>query len=175
MHLNVEIKAKCHNPNKIREILESKNAENKGLDNQIDTYFKVNFGRLKLREGNIENYLIHYYRENKKDPKESHVLLFESDSKSNLKEILTISLGILTIVNKKREIYFIGNVKFHIDDIINLGSFIEIEAIDYEGNIGRDRLLEQCHYYLDLFNINREDLIDVSYSDLLLNKISKSY
>ena len=175
MHLNVEIKAKCHNPNKIREILESKNAENKGLDNQIDTYFKVNFGRLKLREGNIENYLIHYYRENKKDPKESHVLLFESDSKSNLKEILTTSLGILTIVNKKREIYFIGNVKFHIDDIINLGSFIEIEAIDYEGNIGRDRLLEQCHYYLDLFNINREDLIDVSYSDLLLNKISKSY
>jgi len=175
MHLNVEIKAKCHNPNKIREILESKNAENKGLDNQIDTYFKVNFGRLKLREGNIENYLIHYYRENKKDPKESHVLLFKSDSKSNLKEILTTSLGILTIVNKKREIYFIGNVKFHIDDIINLGSFIEIEAIDYEGNIGRDRLLEQCHYYLDLFNINREDLIDVSYSDLLLNKISKSY
>ena len=82
---------------------------------------------------------------------------------------------VLTIVNKKREIYFIGNVKFHIDDIINLGSFIEIEAIDYEGNIGRDRLLEQCHYYLDLFNINREDLIDVSYSDLLLNKISKSY
>ena len=175
MHLNVEIKAKCHNPNKIREILESKNAENKGLDNQIDTYFKVNFGRLKLREGNIENYLIHYYRENKKDPKESQVLLFKSDSKSNLKEILTTSLGILTIVNKKREIYFIGNVKFHIDDIINLGSFIEIEAIDYEGNIGRDRLLEQCHYYLDLFNINREDLIDVSYSDLLLNKISKSY
>ena len=100
MHLNVEIKAKCHNPNKIREILESKNAENKGLDNQIDTYFKVNFGRLKLREGNIENYLIHYYRENKKDPKESHVLLFKSDSKSNLKEILTTSLGILTIVNK---------------------------------------------------------------------------
>src|SRR3989344_2857877 len=168
MHLNVEIKAKCNNPDKIREILKSKNAENKGIDYQIDTYFKINFGRLKLREGNIENYLIYYSRENKKNPKESHVLLFKSDQKSNLKEILAKSLGILTIVNKKREIYFIENVKFHIDDVVNLGNFVEIEAIDYEGNIRKDELLKQCNHYLNLFNISKEDLIDVSYSDLLL-------
>ena len=81
---------------------------------------------------------------------------------------MTKSLGILTIVNKKRDIYFIENVKFHIDDVDNLGSFVEIEAIDYEGNFRKDELLKQCNYYLSLFNINNKDLIDVSYSDLLL-------
>ena len=33
-------------------------------------------------------------------------------------------------MDKKREIYFIHNVKFHIDNVKNLGTFIEIEAID---------------------------------------------
>lgn len=65
MHLNIEIKAKSNNQDAIREILKSKNADVKGIDHQIDTYFNVNFGRLKLREGNIENHLIHYQREDK--------------------------------------------------------------------------------------------------------------
>jgi len=63
--LNIEIKAKSNNQDKIRELLKSKHADFKGVDHQIDTYFKVNFGRLKLREGNIENNLIHYNRENR--------------------------------------------------------------------------------------------------------------
>ena len=60
MHLNVEIKAKCSDPKRVRNILESKGAEYRGLDHQIDTYFRVPNGRLKLREGNIENALIFY-------------------------------------------------------------------------------------------------------------------
>ena len=42
----------------IRQILINKKADYKGLDHQIDTYFNVNIGRLKLREGSIENNLI---------------------------------------------------------------------------------------------------------------------
>ncbi len=169
-HVNIEIKAKSNNQDKIREILKSKNADFKGIDHQIDTYFKVNSGRLKLREGKIENHLIYYERENKKTPKQSNVLLFKSNPKSSLKEILTKALGVLVVVDKQREIYFIGNVKFHIDIVKDLGSFIEIEAIDKEGKIGKDKLLEQCQSYLDLFKISQEDLISVSYSDLLLKK-----
>jgi len=52
MHLNVEIKAKCEDQNKIRNILNTANALFLGVDRQIDTYFKVSHGRLKLREGN---------------------------------------------------------------------------------------------------------------------------
>jgi adenylate cyclase class IV len=61
-------------------------------------------------------------------------------------------------------------VKFHLDHVNNLGSFVEIEAIDSDGKIGKDKLLEQCNYYLKLFKIKQEDLISNSYSDLLLKK-----
>lgn len=169
-HVNIEIKAKSNNQDEIREILKSKNADFKGVDHQIDTYFKVNNERLKLREGRIENHLIHYQRENKEGPKQSDVTLFKSDPKSSLKEILTKALGILVVVDKKREIYFIENVKFHIDVIEDLGTFVEIEAIDNDGTIGKDKLLEQCQFFLDLFKISQEDLISVSYSDLLLQR-----
>lgn len=169
-HLNIEIKAKSDHQDEIRAILKSKKADFKGIDHQIDTYFKVPVGRLKLREGNIENHLIHYDREDKDGPKPSRVILYNSDPKSSLKEILTKALGILVVVDKQREIYFIDNVKFHIDVVKDLGTFVEIEAIDKEGNIGENKLLAQCNLYMGLFKISQEDLISVSYSDLLLRK-----
>ena len=169
-HLNIEIKAKCNDHEKIRSILKSHNADFKGTDHQIDTYFKVNNGRLKLREGNIENFLVFYEREDKEGPKQSDIILFKSEPNSSLKEILLTSLGTLVVVDKQREIYFIENVKFHIDTVKNLGTFMEIEAIDIDGSFGKEKLLEQCQNYLDLFGIPKNDLISVSYSDLLLQK-----
>ena len=67
-HIAVDIKARCNNLDTIRKILQSKNADFKGVDHQTNTYFKINHGRLKLREGIIENYLIHYQREKKEGP-----------------------------------------------------------------------------------------------------------
>jgi len=186
-HINIEIKAKTADQDYIRKILKSQNADFKGVDHQIDTYFKVSSGRLKLREGNIENYLIYYERDNKSGPKQSNVNLYKCEQESSLKDILGKSLGVLAIVDKKREIYWIDNVKnseflstpktmgfsgvkFHLDNVKNLGTFVEIEAIDYKGNIGKEKLLNQCNYYMDLFKISKKDLISVSYSDLLSKK-----
>lgn len=170
-YLNLEIKAKCFEQDKIREkILSSDNAIFKGIDRQIDTYFNVNFGRLKLREGDIENCLIFYDRENVSGPKQSNVILydqFDKDSGRALKKILMMSLGKLAEVDKKREIFFIENVKFHLDTVKDLGTFIEIEALSDNGKITKDKLLEQCNYYLELFEINDEDLLKDSYSDMI--------
>jgi predicted adenylyl cyclase CyaB len=71
-------------------------------------------------------------------------------------------------VVKQREIYFIDNVKFHLDNVPGLGSFVEIEAIDANGTVGKEKLLEQCEYYMDKLSIQKEDLISLSYSDMLL-------
>jgi adenylate cyclase class 2 len=139
--VNIEIKAKSENNSKIREFLKLKNAEFKGTDHQVDTYFKAKNGRLKLREGSIENNLIHYNRENKKGPKQSDIILFKSEPGSTLKELLIKAIGVLTVIDKQREIYFIDNVKFHIDNVKELGTFIEIEAIDTKGTIGKEKLL----------------------------------
>src|SRR5690348_3858358 len=125
--LNVEIKARHSNTDHVRSYLLSQNADFKGTDHQVDTYFNVASGRLKLREGNIENNLIYYKRDNQAGPKSSHFHIVKVPDSKSLKEILAQSLGIKVIVEKKREIYFIDNVKFHIDEVPGLGSFIEIE------------------------------------------------
>lgn len=169
-HLNIEIKAKCLDQAKIRSMLLDKNADAKGMDHQIDTYFIVPKGRLKLREGNIENFLVYYERDDKEGPKESRILLLKNEPGSALKEILLKTQEVLAVVDKRREIFFIDNVKFHLDMVEGLGTFMEIEAIDNDGSIGIEELQKQCRHYMDLFGINEEDLLSVSYSDLMMQK-----
>jgi len=168
-HINIEIKAHCSNKEQIRKILEEKNADFKGIDKQTDTFFKVKKGRLKLREGNIENCLIYYDREDISGPKKSDVSLFPVQKNSSLKQMLLNSFEILVKVKKTREIYFIDNIKFHLDEVENLGDFIEIEAIDKNGKIVAKTLLKQCQKYLKLFKIKEQYLIENSYSDMILN------
>lgn len=167
-HINVEFKARCENLETIRAILESDGAEYKGTDHQIDIYFNVLKGRLKLRKGKIENYLIGYKRENCAAAKQSNVILFKTAPNTPLEEILTESLGVKVVVDKERDIYFIRNVKFHLDKVARLGNFIEVEAIDYDGEIGREKLQEQCDLYEGLLGVQDSDLIAESYSDMLL-------
>jgi adenylate cyclase, class 2 len=97
------------------------------------------------------------------------VLLYQNNKDGLLKELLTRALGILVTVDKQREIYFIDNVKFHLDTVKDLGEFVEIEAI---GNdiLDKHGLMEQCKFYLNLFGILKEDLIPYSYSDMLIQK-----
>jgi adenylate cyclase, class 2 len=169
-YTNIELKARCSDHSKIKNYLRSHGADFKGVDHQIDTYFNVPNGRLKLREGNIENYLVHYDRPDHIGPKPAHVSLHRTKpgNTAALKETLTMALGVLTVVDKHREIYFIENVKFHVDRVDGLvGTFMEIEAIDFDGSVSTQRLREQCEYYLSELGIKNEDQVVVSYSDLL--------
>jgi adenylate cyclase class 2 len=169
MHLNIEIKARCADHAPIRRILQQERAEFCGTDHQLDTYFRVPQGRLKLRRGTIENNLIQYHRDNQAGPKASHVHLYPvREVRDQLHAALAAALGILVEVDKKREIYFLENVKFHLDTVQGLGTFVEIEAIDEKGTIGAERLHEQCEHYLALFQIAEKDLLTHSYSDMLL-------
>ena len=167
--LNVEFKAKSDDIEGLESRLLELSPVYIGTDHQIDTYFNVTEGRLKLREGNIENSLIWYQRQNTGAAKQSDVLLYPHEPDINLKEILVKLHGIKVIVDKKRKIYFIGNVKFHFDRVKDLGTFIEVEAIDSTGDIGIDKLKEQCENYADMFGIKTADYIAVSYSDLILD------
>ena len=166
--LNVEIKAICRDASFVRSYLLSAGAVFKGMDEQTDTYFNVLNGRLKLREGNIENNLIFYERTNQAGPKNSQFQLVKVEDARGLKDVLTKSNGVKVIVKKRREIYYINNVKFHIDEVPGLGSFVEIEAGNLLADLSQQQLREQCDYYLNKFRIKEEDLIEVSYSDMLI-------
>lgn len=168
--LNIEIKARCDDPENIRKILQKRGADFKGIDHQTDTYFKVPNGRLKLREGNIEYSLVYYDREDISGPKRSDIVYYHPNKKAPVKELLSKALGKLITVKKKREIYYIDNIKFHIDEVEELGSFVEIEAIDETGSISAEQLYKQCTEYIELFKIKESSLLKNSYSDMLLEK-----
>jgi len=165
--LNIEIKSKIDNAQRIRDILKIQGAEFKGVDHQIDTYFKVASGKLKLREGKIENSLIRYERIETKNLKKSNIVLQKlGKDNSGLKNILTEQLGVEVVVDKQREIYFIDNVKFHIDQVVTLGEFVEIEAISH-GSFTEEELRSQCDKYIHLLDLKSSDFIDKSYSDMI--------
>ena len=165
--LNFEFKARTTELENLEKKFLELNPKFIGEDDQTDTYFNVDKGRLKLREGNIENSLIWYERENTAGAKQSDVLLYQHNPDKTLKDILLKLHGIKVIVEKRRRIYFIDNVKFHFDTIAQLGTFIEVEAIDKDGNLGIEKLKEQADKYAAFFNIQSEDFIAISYSDML--------
>lgn len=168
MPLNYEFKAKTDRLEELEKLLLQKAPRFVGEDHQTDTYFNVPTGRLKLREGNIENTLIQYHRSNVAGAKQSDVLLYHHQPDPSLKAVLVASLGIKVVVDKRRRIYFINNVKFHFDTVDALGTFVEVEAIDSDGSIGLEELKRQCAFYTDLFSIQPQDFLAESYSDLLL-------
>lgn len=178
MPVIVEVKAQTDRAEQIREILVGSNARFVGTDHQIDTYFDSPHGRLKLREGSIENHLIYYDRPNQTESKTSKVLLYrpnpepipEIGPRTELKALLRAAMGQKLEVDKMREIYFIDNVKFHIDEVKLLGQFVEIEAIDEDGSRTEAILRKQCEEYVKLLQIKPNDLIGCSYSDLVAAK-----
>lgn len=170
MHLNYEFKARTTRLDDQEAILKSLNPRFVGEDHQVDTYFHVAHGRLKLREGNIENSLIHYHRVNTAGAKQSDVILYEHQPAPALKQILSTALGVKVVVDKRRRIYFIDNVKFHFDRVEGLGTFVEVEAIDKDGTIDLPTLQQQCTHYAALLGVEPRDYMAESYSDLLLGE-----
>jgi predicted adenylyl cyclase CyaB len=166
---NFEFKARVENIEQFENKLLALHPVFKGLDHQIDTYFNIQKGRLKLREGNIENALINYDREDIAGSKKSVIILYQHEPNIALKQILSHQLGVKIIVDKKRKIYFIDNIKFHFDIVENLGNFIEVEAIDINNEFTMEELKKQCDKYHDFFELKDSDVIDKSYSDLMMD------
>jgi adenylate cyclase, class 2 len=143
-----------------------------GTEVQTDTYFNVTKGRLKLRESNLKNTLINYYREESAGPKLAEIMLYQYDANVMLKKILSDQLGIKVIVEKERKKYSINNAVFHFDLVDGLGAFIEVEVTDADGTFSLIEMNTIIDNYLQFFGIHKEQLIRASYSDLLLGKNS---
>jgi predicted adenylyl cyclase CyaB len=169
--LNFEFKAHLHDPAHVRATLKRLHARFLGTDRQIDTYFRVPSGRLKIREGRIENSLIFYQRTNSAHARRSTVEMMLLPRRNSVRAVLTRALGVLGVVDKRREIYFVGNVKIHLDRVRGLGTFLEVEAMTRTGDLRKVRA--QATKFQKLFAISPADIVPLSYSDLILEKRAK--
>ncbi len=167
--INIEFKARMRDEKRVRAALESLRPRVAGTDHQLDTYFNTPSGRLKLRQGNIENALIFYQRQNTTRVRPSKVLLCEFSDPAQartLKKVLASALGVTAVVDKVREIYFVDNVKIHLDRVRGLGKFLEVEAFVQKGSLRHGR--RQAEQMKEMFGVLPEDVLPHSYSDMIL-------
>ncbi len=164
---NIELKARLAGLDAAREIAESLATERLGVQHQVDTYFNCRNGRLKLRQiDNLRSELVWYARADEEGPKASDYAVVPISNPETLKMALTAALGVRGVVDKRREIYLVDNVRVHLDEVAGLGTFLEFEAVlgpGVEDAAGHARLagLQQQ------FGIAPADLLPGSYSDMI--------
>ena len=165
----VELKARAESLDPFRKKLKNLKTRHVGTFHQIDTYFEVPEGRLKLREteGKREAALVYYEREDIPGPKSCKVFILELQEPQFFRDFLHKVLNEKVVVDKTREIYRHQGTQIHLDTVEHLGTFIEFERRT-EGTpeaIRKDR--ETLQSLMKTLGIKTKDLIEGSYSDLL--------
>lgn len=171
---NIEIKAKVENLSQLENLAKEIKAKYLGLDHQVDTYFKTKEGRLKLRESSLKNgaYLIPYQRNNTQGPKVSDYTFLTAENPKDAKRLLAEVLGVEVEVDKLRAIYLIDNVRVHLDQVKNLGTFFELEAVYAETDeMTVQRETKKVDELLTYFHIPKVSLIAESYRELLIKNL----
>ena len=165
---NIEIKARLEDPRAAEAAAASLAGHQPQVLHQVDTYFNLAQGRLKLREhgeaGPAE--LIFYRRGDAATPRPCDYEIVPVADPGPLKALLARALGVKTVVAKERRVFLYRNVRIHLDRVEGLGSFIEFEAAmdpgsaDAEGEGMVTGLMER-------FSISPHDVIAGSYCDLV--------
>ena len=165
---NIEIKAQYADFVHARECVEKLKGKYLETIQQRDVYFQVASGRMKLRyiEGKMA-YLVAYKRDNQQEVRESEYYIYETESPEKLEQALLAVHHILATVEKVREVHLIDNVRVHLDQVEGIGQFIEFEAVLVAGKQA-DGEKEKLENYIAMFEIERENLIDCSYLDMVL-------
>jgi predicted adenylyl cyclase CyaB len=164
---NIEIKARKNDHAATRKTAEKIGARYEGQYSQKDTYYRVDDGRLKLRETDAtENQLIYYSRPDQRGPKISDYQIFAVEDIAALKDILGVAMGEWLIVEKRRLVYWYDDVRIHIDQVTDLGNFLELEGVITDPD-NSAAVRSKVDHLLKVFMIGKDDLVASSYSDLL--------
>jgi predicted adenylyl cyclase CyaB len=167
MTRNVEIKARIPDLATLRRRVVQVSLSGSEVLVQRDTFYIMPKGRLKLREfadGTAE--LIYYERPDKTGPKTSNYTRTQIADGASMRELLGRILEAKAVVSKRREVFFAGRTRINLDEVDNLGAFVELEVVltenemDSDGERVASALMEQL-------GVRKEDLIKQAYVDLL--------
>jgi len=165
---NLELKARVDDLKRLRNIAVKLGAAFGGKDRQIDTFYKVPEGRFKIRESSITgNELIAYSRCDKGGSMESEYERVRLYDVSRFKRLLGRAMDFEALVVKQREIFILGNARIHLDEVEDLGSFIEFELELEDKETGTCNAQSIIKELTRLFNIKEENIVACSYADLV--------
>ena len=167
MPTNIEIKAKVPDLEILRRKVEKLDVKETNEIFQEDTFFKIEKGRLKLRVfSNNQGELIYYLRDDVDGPKKSIYYIYNTNEPKILKNLLEFAIGIRGVVKKRRLLYLVGNTRIHLDEVENLGSFIELEVVLSDEQYDNEGIAIANNLMVKL-GIQKKDLIDKAYIDLM--------
>ena len=168
---NIEFKAELRNLEAARAQCKALDAQRIGLLRQTDTYYKLPDGRLKKREAPGEpTEWIFYHRPNRARPRMCNYTIL-SDSQAR-RRWGAYSLKPWLVVRKTRELWMIENVRIHLDEVDELGTFIEFEAM-----VSKDHDVKECHQSIahlrEAFRPIMGEPVSVSYCDLMAQQLEE--
>jgi adenylate cyclase class IV len=131
---NVEIKARLADREAARARVAALAPDRHEKLAQVDTFFRVPRGRLKLRKlGPASGELIFYERDDTTGPKLSSYAISPCENPDELAALLGAALGVRGEVAKERDVYLVGRTRIHLDRVRGLGDFLELEVVLADG------------------------------------------
>lgn len=167
MRSNLELKASIPSIEAARASARRCGADFSAVLIQVDTYFRIPRGRLKLREiadGTSE--MIFYERPDTTLERWSSYSTVPVIEPAALKQQLASALGVRAIVRKRRELFLLDETRIHLDDVEDLGTYLEFEIPVRD----QEEAASQMKFLREQFGIDAGSIFTGSYSDLILAK-----
>lgn len=168
MARNIEIKARLTQRSELEDRIVPIADSGPIVLKQIDQFYRVPEGRLKLRQINGEHAeLIFYRRSDSAGPKTSDYSRVPIVHPEQLAQLLTLALEPLGIVTKTRTLYLVGQTRIHLDEVQDLGSYLELEVV-LEPSQTEAEGESIAHQLMQKLGIQSEDLVEGAYLDHLI-------
>ena len=165
---NLELKARISSLRRAAHIARTLTTGRSLTLYQIDTYFRVSRGRLKLRgHSRATAQLIFYHRSNRRSARTSQYAIVPVSNPHPLKQMLSAAFGVKAVVKKQRALYRYRNARIHLDRVAGLGTFIEFEVLVTRGRRQASSLMKEL---MTAFGIEKKSIVGGSYSDFILHK-----
>ena len=170
MPTNIEIKAVADDLDRIRNVAMGIATEPGETLHQVDVFYRVDGGRLKLRSFSAgAGELIYYERPDGPGASQSHYQIYATSQPHQLRTLLAAALDETVIVKKKREVFLVGQTRIHLDEVDELGTFVELEVVLNPGQSAAEgqRIVADL---MQKLGIEEADLVSRAYADLLAAK-----
>lgn len=173
MPKNVEIKARLRDRRAVETLVAERADHGPELIVQEDVFFRCAGGRLKLRTfADDRGELIYYRRLDAEGPTQSEFHKAPTADPRAMAETLGAALGTAGVVRKRRTLYLIGQTRVHLDEVEDLGHFLELEVVLEPEQTTADGA-KIARALMAAFGIREEDLEARAYVDLLTGEVRK--
>jgi adenylate cyclase class IV len=162
---NIESKFRCLDHEAVLARAVRAGASDEGWLHQRDQFYEVPRGRLKLRtiEGSGSE-LIAYEREDIPGTRASEYGRYVTSDPTSLADVLERALPRAGVLEKTRHLLILHNTRIHLDDVVGLGRFVELETV-----IGTQSDADAEREHLDVITVlglGHAERIAVGYVDL---------